>query len=1028
MIPVSLTIEGLYSYQKKQTVDFTKLTRAGLFGIFGQVGSGKSSILEAITFALYGETDRLDSRDNRKYNMMNLKSNEMFIEFVFVTGINNNMYMATAKSRRNSKNFDDVKTIERLAYKFEKNDWIPIELNILENVIGLSYENFKRTIIIQQGKFQEFIQLGNKDRTQMLKELFNLGKFELYFKVASIEKKNDENIHTLDGKLQQLGEINPEYIEQQNNLLQIITKQSDDFSKQLGAKQKTETELEQLKLLFDKKLQLQQRKEEKVSKHKDIEKIENTLKKYEYCILNFKNIFDKKEELTNEINKSQKLLDSDKKKLTLTLNNLKDLNNKFEKVKIEYDKKETIQKEIDELSKISKIIKLEFDCSEISVRLKKGEKISAQNLQIINDIKVEQKTLTEQLKTLKTQMPDLTELYKIKEWHTQNNNLFNALLEVEKEIKIIENDKLQVQEQYNNLCNSNNLLKNFKFDSYRIENIAKTINFLTTKIEENKEKILLIENELEHLNVQSKLEQYTKSINAGEPCPLCGSLEHPKILDIQNVSISLKNSRNCKNKIEKENTEIENSINSLNNISQKLLFKQEELNKNFTKKTDAFAKIEHHKTLFKWEVSDTFEVIENKFKLAEKLKVEIEIIEKTIEKNSKEIEKETKNKEKYKETLDKLNQELTNNKSVIELLKSQIEILKVNDFLNSDIEQLKNEINNKQNFIKKTIENFNLLNKQIAESQNICNNLTGKIGANKTILVNEKEKSEQINNKINEQLKNSSYNIEEIKNILLQEIDIDKEKLNVNNFKQAVLEIENQLKPITIEINNRVYVAESHNLLKAEILNLINNIKQLNQDFGKIKNEINKLNDDLLKIKILQKEGKSLSERAEDIKILKNLFKGSGFVNFVSTVYLQNLCNNANERFYKLTKQKLSLEITEENSFQVRDFMNDGKTRNIKTLSGGQTFQAALSLALALADNVQKIISSNHNFFFLDEGFGTLDKDSLNIVFDTLKLLQKENRIVGVISHVEDMKEEIESNLQIINNEELGSLIKPSWE
>src|SRR3989339_695306 len=148
MIPIRLTIQGLYSYQEKQTIDFTKLTSAGIFGIFGQVGSGKSSILEAITFALYGETDRLDSRDNRKYNMMNLKSNEMFIEFVFVTGINNNMYMATAKSRRNSKNFDDVKTIERLAYKFENNDWIPIELNILENVIGLSYENFKRTIII----------------------------------------------------------------------------------------------------------------------------------------------------------------------------------------------------------------------------------------------------------------------------------------------------------------------------------------------------------------------------------------------------------------------------------------------------------------------------------------------------------------------------------------------------------------------------------------------------------------------------------------------------------------------------------------------------------------------------------------------------------------------------------------------------------------------------------------------------------------------------------------------------------------
>ena len=74
MIPLKLTIEGLYSYQEKQTIDFTSLTDAGLFGVFGSVGSGKSSILEAITFALYGETERMNKRDNRAYNMMNLKS------------------------------------------------------------------------------------------------------------------------------------------------------------------------------------------------------------------------------------------------------------------------------------------------------------------------------------------------------------------------------------------------------------------------------------------------------------------------------------------------------------------------------------------------------------------------------------------------------------------------------------------------------------------------------------------------------------------------------------------------------------------------------------------------------------------------------------------------------------------------------------------------------------------------------------------------------------------------------------------
>ena len=116
MIPLELTIEGLYSYQKRQTIDFTKLTSAGLFGIFGTVGSGKSSILEAITYAIYGKTDKLNqSGDNRNYNMMNLKANELFIEFIFQTGKEETEYKSNVKGRRNSKRFEDVKTLDRSA-------------------------------------------------------------------------------------------------------------------------------------------------------------------------------------------------------------------------------------------------------------------------------------------------------------------------------------------------------------------------------------------------------------------------------------------------------------------------------------------------------------------------------------------------------------------------------------------------------------------------------------------------------------------------------------------------------------------------------------------------------------------------------------------------------------------------------------------------------------------------------------------------------------------------------------------------
>ena len=167
--------------------------------------------------------------------------------------------------------------------------------------------------------------------------------------------------------------------------------------------------------------------------------------------------------------------------------------------------------------------------------------------------------------------------------------------------------------------------------------------------------------------------------------------------------------------------------------------------------------------------------------------------------------------------------------------------------------------------------------------------------------------------------------------------------------------------------------------------------------------------------------------RAANLKVLSNLFKASGFVNYVSSVYLQNLVNSANERFSKMTGQKLLLELDNDNAFRVRDFMNNGEVRSVKTLSGGQTFQAALSLALALADNIQHLTKSSQNFFFLDEGFGSLDREALAIVFDTLKNLRKENRIVGVISHVDEMQQEIPVNLKVTNDLEKGSIIAYSW-
>jgi exonuclease SbcC len=300
--------------------------------------------------------------------------------------------------------------------------------------------------------------------------------------------------------------------------------------------------------------------------------------------------------------------------------------------------------------------------------------------------------------------------------------------------------------------------------------------------------------------------------------------------------------------------------------------------------------------------------------------------------------------------------------------------------------------------------------------------------ANRKELSQEKQANSAIQNELTDRLKNSSYTtIEEVKQILAQEINLEFQKQKLADFRQQLLLLQNQLAQTQNEIGNRAYDSEAHQKLIAEIAVIGESLNQKNQELGKVEQLLKKLKCDLESQAQLRKELENLELRAENIKTMKSLFKASGFVNYISSVYLQNLCNAANDRFFQLTRQKLSLEITEDNNFLIRDYLNGGKVRSVKTLSGGQTFQAALSLALALADNIQKITDSNQNFFFLDEGFGSLDKDSLAVVFDTLKSLRKENRIVGVISHVEEMQQEIDTHLRIENHDETGSRILTSW-
>ena len=242
MLPVSLSIEGLYSYQKKQVIEFDELLEGQLFGIFGAVGSGKTAILEAISLALYGESERLGGQDKRSYNILNLQSDSYKVSFEF--NVDDVKYLFEYTGERNKKKFDTVKT-DRIGYKWNSTEFIPLDsVDQIVDILGLTYENFKRTVIIPQGKFQEFIHLTAKPRTQMLKDLFNLHKFELDIPTKSLIKQNTSAIDILTGKLSHHELISEETILKLQSSLNTLNEEFQIKKTEYGLSYKELSEIE----------------------------------------------------------------------------------------------------------------------------------------------------------------------------------------------------------------------------------------------------------------------------------------------------------------------------------------------------------------------------------------------------------------------------------------------------------------------------------------------------------------------------------------------------------------------------------------------------------------------------------------------------------------------------------------------------------------------------------------------------------------------------------------------------------------
>lgn len=252
MKPISISIKGLNSFVEEQTIDFEKLSSQGLFGIFGPTGSGKSTVLDAITFALYGQIARESNKKNKsEYINTNLDTARVVFEFE-VNSDTSRRYKIIRELKRNKKG--SVQTGECKIVSLTENEILGEKeretSEAIKKIIGLEYEDFVKTVVLPQGGFNDFLKMEGKDRREILERLFNLEKYgrDLEIKIGEQVKKVELEKSTIEGELKAYGEISEDLVKEQE---QLVNKSKEELQILEKEKKASDQDFERSKAVFE---------------------------------------------------------------------------------------------------------------------------------------------------------------------------------------------------------------------------------------------------------------------------------------------------------------------------------------------------------------------------------------------------------------------------------------------------------------------------------------------------------------------------------------------------------------------------------------------------------------------------------------------------------------------------------------------------------------------------------------------------------------------------------------------------------
>lgn len=1177
------------SFREEQVIDFSGLCENGIFGIFGSTGSGKSTILDGITLALYGKVERAKGGTQ---GIINQNEEKAYVSFTFSLG--ERKFKAERTYKRgpdggvNHQQCRLVETIDGeeivIAEKKREMD------EQVEEILGLNVTDFTRAVVLPQGKFAEFLTLQGTERRKMLQRLFGLEKYgeQLTQRVRSKLTRVANELEKLVGRQSELGDASEKTLKD----AQRVLKEQEEVLKQLMEKDK-----------FIK---------EKNAEYQEIIRLQDELNELET------------KKATLELEKPQMLLQEEKYQWALKANNVKpfldrvdyekalltkvqqQLGEQLEQLNIkktsyqEVEKKQLYwQEQINTQGKELERLLLKLDEAIIHEEARDKGNIELQSLrqQYKNkeiahlELKAQMEQLEETRKTLQTRKDQLTQVLKINEGQlSQKENItkireayqalqqaHSAFLELDNDlakstalIKLIAEDKRiketelekldaliiskeeelaklpqehlsqqEIQVRKDDLNNLDKLISSLEFNYQELHNKQQNIsqnnnkiinlkaslnqfNGLSFSLKLNRERL---EREIDKLeedyrkNERANLAYFIRqSLIDNEPCPVCGSLDHPhpisravekegletlqqelnekkgqiqKLLgDIENIlsqqtilQTQIDSFENNNRQLRKEEelisqriTELRNQVKEdwsqidlkdLKDLHEKETILLNNIQKNLQQLTEVKQELTKELTELKIQFNGAKEKIAaikakeetlsegEKVLKAKLLKVSAErenkkqnflniaqdIPEEKVEEIynnlvalSKETEKLRLEEQKISTSLDEVYQQLLYRHGELQSTQQELDTLKISGTnLNREVQQLSAKINEITDG-KKALQVKEETNLQVAQLSKGLTKVTKDLELAKdlyetqnNIYLTTQAREREIEKRLGEgreelvkrTMEQGFTSQGQLEDALCTKEEIENLKKEIDQYSEKNMLITQNIQRVTEILMGRKLEPEKWQQFLEEKERAEEQLAKEQKLIHQLQDRLETLEKNHLRWKELEDERKKQTDLSEKLNQLDKLFRGNTFVEFIAEEQLLNVAIDASQRLGELTGYKYGLEVDSEGGFIIRDDGNGGLRRPVASLSGGETFLTSLALALALSSQIQLRGQYPLEFFFLDEGFGTLDSHLLETVINSLERLHSQNMTIGVISHVPELKARMARRL-IVTGAEIG--------